>query len=65
VNGLPKQQKLQAGCPHILLCKESGTKQYVNLLRLILPSFCFGNLFLLQNSNLAHSCSVALVLTTE
>jgi hypothetical protein len=29
VNGLPKQQKLQVGCPRILVCKESGTKQYV------------------------------------
>jgi hypothetical protein len=29
VNGLPKQQKLQVGWPHILVCKESGTKQYV------------------------------------
>jgi hypothetical protein len=29
VNGLPKQQKLQIDCPHILVCKESGTKQYV------------------------------------
>ena len=29
VNGLPKQQKLQVGCPHILVCKESGMKQYV------------------------------------
>jgi hypothetical protein len=29
VNGLPKQQKLQVGCPHILVCKESGTKQCV------------------------------------
>ena len=29
VNGLPKQQKLQVGCPHILVCKENGTKQYV------------------------------------
>jgi hypothetical protein len=29
VNGLSKQQKLQVGCPHILVCKESGTKQYV------------------------------------
>jgi hypothetical protein len=28
VNGLPKQQKLQVGFPHILVCKESGTKQY-------------------------------------
>jgi hypothetical protein len=35
------------------------------LLRLILPSFCFGNLFLLQNSDLAGSCSVAFDLTTE
>jgi hypothetical protein len=24
VNGLPKKQKLQVGCPHILVCKESG-----------------------------------------
>jgi hypothetical protein len=31
VNGLPKQQKLQVGCPHILVCKENGTKQYVGL----------------------------------
>jgi hypothetical protein len=29
VNGLPKQQKLQVSCPHTLVCKESGTKQYV------------------------------------
>ena len=27
VNGLPKQQKLQDDCPHILVCRESGTKQ--------------------------------------
>jgi hypothetical protein len=26
VNGLPKQQKLQVDCPHILVCKESGIK---------------------------------------
>jgi hypothetical protein len=31
VNSLPKQQKLQAGCPHILVCKENGMKQYVGL----------------------------------
>jgi hypothetical protein len=36
-----------------------------DLLRLILPSFGFGDLFLFQNSDLAHSCSVALVFTTE
>jgi hypothetical protein len=29
VNGLPKQQKLQVDFPHILVCKESGTKQCV------------------------------------
>jgi hypothetical protein len=29
VNGLSKLQKLQVGFPHILVCKESGTKQYV------------------------------------
>ena len=31
VNGLPKQQKLQVGCPHILVCRENGMKQYVGL----------------------------------
>jgi hypothetical protein len=36
-----------------------------DLLRLILLSFGFGDLLLLQNSDLAHSCSVALVLTIE
>jgi hypothetical protein len=29
VNGLPKQQKLQDDCPHTLVCRESGTEQYV------------------------------------
>jgi hypothetical protein len=29
VNGLPKQQKLQVGCPHTLVCKENDAKQYV------------------------------------
>jgi hypothetical protein len=29
VNGLSKQQKLQVDCPHTLVCRESGTKQYV------------------------------------
>jgi hypothetical protein len=27
VNGFPKQQRLQVDCPHILVRKESGTKQ--------------------------------------
>ena len=27
----PKQQKLQDDCPHILVCRESGTKQYAGL----------------------------------
>jgi hypothetical protein len=31
LNGLLKQQKLQVGCPHILVCRENGTKQYVGL----------------------------------
>jgi hypothetical protein len=26
--GLPKQQKLQGNCLHILECKANGTKQY-------------------------------------
>jgi hypothetical protein len=29
VNGLPKQQKLQVDCPHILVYRESSIKQYV------------------------------------
>jgi hypothetical protein len=29
VNGLPKQQKPHVDYPHILVCKESSTKQYV------------------------------------
>jgi hypothetical protein len=29
VNGLPKQQRLLVGFPHILVCKGSGTKQCV------------------------------------
>jgi hypothetical protein len=29
VNGLPKQQKLQVDCLHILVCGENSTKQYV------------------------------------
>jgi hypothetical protein len=36
-----------------------------DLLRLILPSFGFHNFLLLLNGDLAHSCSMALVLTTE
>jgi hypothetical protein len=27
VNGLPKQQKLRDDYPHILVCRENGTKQ--------------------------------------
>jgi hypothetical protein len=26
--GLPKQQKLQSDCLHVLECKANGTKQY-------------------------------------
>jgi hypothetical protein len=59
VNGLPKQQKLQVDCPRILVCKESGTKQYVE------PASADSAGLLLQNSDLACSCSVALVLTTK
>jgi hypothetical protein len=36
-----------------------------DLLRLILPSFGLRDLLLLLNGDLAHSCSMALVLTTE
>jgi hypothetical protein len=36
-----------------------------DLLRLILLSFCFGDLFFLLNGDLACSCRVALVFTIE
>jgi hypothetical protein len=36
-----------------------------DLLRLILPSFGFRDLLLLLNGDLAHYCSMALVLTIE
>jgi hypothetical protein len=36
-----------------------------DLLRLVLPSFGFCYLLLLLNGDLAHSCSMALVLTIE
>jgi hypothetical protein len=36
-----------------------------DLLRLIVSSVSFCNLLLLLNSDLTHSCSMALVLTTE
>ena len=49
VNGLPKQQKLQNDCPHILVCRESGTKQCARPasadsaeLRLLQSSSAFG-----------------------
>jgi hypothetical protein len=29
VNGLSKQEKLQVDCPHTLVCRENGMKQYV------------------------------------
>jgi hypothetical protein len=37
----------------------------LDLLRLILSSFGFCDLLLLQNGDMAHSCGMALVLTTE
>jgi hypothetical protein len=36
-----------------------------DLLRLILPSFGFGDLLLLLNGDPTHSCSVSLVFTTK
>jgi hypothetical protein len=65
VNDLSKQQRLQVDYPRILVYRESSTEQYVNLLQLILLGFCFDNLFLLLNGDLARSYSVALVFTTE
>jgi hypothetical protein len=63
-NCLPKQQKLQVDCPHILVRRESSTKQYVK------PTSADSVGLLLRQSlfasgNLARSCSVALVFTTE
>jgi hypothetical protein len=51
---------------HILWYVGRVTRSSVqDLLRLILPSFGFCDLLLLLNGDLAHSCSMALVLTTE
>jgi hypothetical protein len=51
---------------HILWYVRRVTRSSVqDLLRLILPSFGFCYLFLLLNGDVAHSCSMALVLTTE
>jgi hypothetical protein len=51
---------------HILWYVRRMTRSSVqDLLRLILPSFGFCYLLLLLNGDSTHSCSVALVLTTE
>jgi hypothetical protein len=51
---------------HILWYVGRMTRSSVqDLLRLILPSFGFCYLLLLLNGDLAHSCSMALVLTIE
>jgi hypothetical protein len=51
---------------HILWYVRRVTRNSVqDLLRLILSSFGFCYLFLLLNGDVAHSCSMALVLTTE
>jgi hypothetical protein len=64
-NDLPKRQKPQVvDYLRIPVHRESSMKQYV-VLRLILSRLSFGNLLLLLNCNLACSCSVALVFTTE
>jgi hypothetical protein len=48
VNGLLKQQRLQIDCPHILVCRESGMKQYArpalaNSARLLLRQSLFAS----------------------
>jgi hypothetical protein len=51
---------------HILWYVRRVTRSSVqDLLWLILPSFGFCYLFLLLNGDVAHSCSMALVLSTE
>jgi hypothetical protein len=51
---------------HILWYVGRVTRSSVqDLLWLIMPSFGFYYLLLLLNGDLAHSCSMALVLTTE
>jgi hypothetical protein len=51
---------------HILWYVGRVTRSSVqDVLWLILPSFGFCYLHLLLNGDLAHSCSMALVLTTE
>jgi hypothetical protein len=51
---------------HILWYVRTVTRSSVqDLLWLILPSFGFCYLFFLLNGDVAHSCSMALVLTIE
>ena len=51
---------------HILLYVGRMARSSVqDLLQLILPSFGFRDLLLLLNGDLAHSCSMAFVLTVE
>jgi hypothetical protein len=51
---------------HILWYVRRVTRSSVqDLLRLILPSFGICYLLLFLNGDVAHSCSMALVLTTE
>jgi hypothetical protein len=51
---------------HMLWYVRRVTRSSVqNLLRLVLPSFGFCYLLLLLNGDVAHSCSMVLVLTIE
>jgi hypothetical protein len=63
--GLPKQQKMQDGYPHTLVCTVNDTSSMHNLLRLVLLGCSFCYLLLFLDGDMAHPCSMALVLTTE
>jgi hypothetical protein len=63
---VPKQLMLwTAGCSHTRECMENSTKQYADLLRLILPRFGFIYLFLLLDCDQARPCCMSLIIPTE
>jgi hypothetical protein len=65
-NDLLKQLMLwAAGCPRTLECTENSMKQYVDLLRLILPRFGFSYFFLLLDCDLARPCCMSFILPAE
>jgi hypothetical protein len=62
---LPKQQKLQGGCPHTLGIRRVVRSSMHDLLRLGLLGCSFCYFFLFLDGDMAHPGGVALVFTTE